>query len=393
MSKNKKKNKKQPKKVGPIREKIEQFKETKVGAFIAKFPEVVVGPLMLLWVFILIVIATNGLGIIKSTSAITIGSIHIKWYAVFILTGIVFAAIYGYYEYPKLGISRDTLTDGLLIIVPLSILGARLFYVIFDPKGSYKNFIDVINLTDGGLAIAGGIIVAVVSVIVFAKIKKINPFYFFDVLAIGLLIGQIIGRWGNFINHEAHGPAVENSWIFHNLVPKFVKENMVIGGTTYHPTFLYESFLNFVFVVFLIVIRKFKVFKVGDSIGLYLIYYGLIRGIVIEPLRTDPLYIGSLKVNIWLPVTVFAVGGLIYLILKNVLAKKLPYYCDLAITDNLYLKGLEGKEYKKKQKEARKKERQKRIKAEQERYQVSEEEIIEELNKMEQKRKKNDKKW
>ena len=135
---------------------------------------------MMLWVFILIVIVTNGLGLIKSTDFLKLGTISIKWYAVFILTGIIFGAIYAYYEYPKLGISRDTLTDALLIIVPLSILGTRLYYVFSTwSEGHYKTLIDVLNLTDGGLAIHGGIITAIVSVIIFAKIKKINPLYFF----------------------------------------------------------------------------------------------------------------------------------------------------------------------------------------------------------------------
>ncbi|HHT81913.1 MAG TPA: prolipoprotein diacylglyceryl transferase [Acholeplasmataceae bacterium] len=375
-----------------IKEKINKFKETKVGAFLFKFPEVVIGPLMMLWVFILIVIATNGLGLIKSTDAIRIGTLSIKWYAVFILTGIIFASAFAYYEYPKLGISRETLTDGLLIIVPLSILGTRLYYVFSTwSEHNYKTIIDVLNLTDGGLAIHGGIITAILSVLVFAKIKKINPFYFFDVLVMGLLIGQIIGRWGNFINQEAHGPEVGNSWVFNSLVPGFVKKNMEISGVTYHPTFLYESFLNFIFLVFLMVIRRFRVLKVGDSLGLYLIYYGIIRGAVIEPMRTDQLMIGSQPLNIWASLLLFSLGGIIYLVVKYLVFKKLPYYYDLAIDENLYLKGLEGRQYQKNIKEEKKKAKQKRIEAEQARYQASDEEIIAELNKLEEERKKQDK--
>jgi phosphatidylglycerol:prolipoprotein diacylglycerol transferase len=373
-----------------VKQKIEQFKETKVGQFIMRVPEVVIGPLMMLWVFILIVIATRGLGLIPQTEVFKIGSISVQWYAAFILTGIIFAAIYGYYEFPKIGISRDTLTDGLLVIVPLSILGTRLYYVIFDSQSTYRTLMDVLDLTDGGLAIHGGIITAIISVFVFAKIKKTRVWYFLDVLVIGFLIGQTIGRWGNFINQEAYGPAVENSWIFHNLVPKFVKINMEIRGITYHPTFLYESFLNFIFLVFLLVIRKFKVLKVGDSLGLYLIYYGFIRGVIIEPLRQDPLYIGTLKVNIWLSLILFVGGGILFLVLKYIFVKNLPYYYDLAITDKLYLKGLEGREYKRKLKEEKRKLKEERIKAEQEKYQVPDEEIIAELNKMEANRKKDE---
>lgn len=405
MSKKKKKNKnKKVKKIQKeeeckvciVKVKYNQFKETKFGQFIFKFPEVVAGPLMLLWVFILIVIATRGLGTFPlgyNGNAFTLGSITVKWYAIFILTGIIFAAIYGYYELPKLGISRDTLTDGLLIIVPLSILGTRLYYVIFDSDRTYTSLIDILNITDGGLAIHGGIITAIISVIIFSKVKKIRMWSVFDVLVVGFLIGQIIGRWGNFTNQEAYGPEVGNSWVFHNLVPKFVKRNMLIPetGLVHHPTFLYESFLNFVFLIFLIVIRRFKVFKVGDFLGLYLIYYGIIRGAVIEPLRQDPLFIGSLKVNIVFSLALFGGGGALYLLFKYIFAKKLPFYYDLTITENLYLKGLEGREFKKKQKEEKRLAKEARKKAEKEKYQVPDEEIIAELNEMENERKNNEK--
>lgn len=372
-----------------FKDAINKIKESKFGQFVIRFPEVVIGPLMLLWVFILIVIATNGLGLIdpaKQGNAISLGSLSIKWYAIFILTGIIFAAIYGYYEFPKLGISRNTLTDGLLVIVPLSIIGTRLYYVLFS-GATYDSFLEVINLTDGGLAIHGGIITAIISVIVFAKIKKLNPLYFFDILVIGFLIGQVIGRWGNFLNQEAHGPAVsESSWVFYNLVPAFVRNNMNIGGTTYHPTFLYESFLNFIALVSLLVVRRFRLLKVGDSLGIYLIVYGLIRGLVIEPMRTDPLYIGSFKVNILFSLSIFAGGGVIYLLVKNIFFRNIPFYYDLAISENLYLKGLEGREYNKKQKEVLKAEKAERIKKEEMKYSASDDEIIEELNKMEEER-------
>jgi hypothetical protein len=166
---------------------------------------------------------------------------------------------------------------------------------------------------------------------------------------------------------------------------------MEISGVTYHPTFLYESFLNFIFLVFLMVIRRFRVLKVGDSLGLYLIYYGIIRGAVIEPMRTDQLMIGSQPLNIWASLLLFSLGGIIYLVVKYLVFKKLPYYYDLAIDENLYLKGLEGRQYQKNIKEEKKKAKQKRIEAEQARYQASDEEIIAELNKLEEERKKQDK--
>lgn len=330
------------------------FMDSKFMQFVKKFPEVVAGPLMILWVFILIVIGTGGLNEVNPI-ALSLGTLQIRWYAIFILTGIIFAAIYGYYEFPKLGVSRNDLTDGLLAIVPLSIIGARLYFVLFSTV-KYDSLWDVINITTGGLAIHGAIITAIISVLVFAKIKKISVWNFFDILVIGFLIGQVVGRWGNFMNQEAYGGIVsESSWVFHNLVPNFIKKNMEVNGNFHHPTFLYESFLNFVVVVGLIVIRRFRVLKVGDSLGIYLIAYGLIRGLIIEPMRTDPLYIGSLRVNVIFSIVLFGVGGILYLILKRFLVKDLPFYYDLAIEANLYDKGLEGKEYRKSQKEEAKK--------------------------------------
>ena len=123
------------------------FMETKFMKFVKKFPEVVAGPLMMIAVFILIVIATRGLGLIPSKIAIKIGSLEIAWYAIFILTGIVFAAIFGYYEFPRIGISRNNLTDGLLVIAPLAILGTRLYYVIFDSNKTYSSIWEVLNFS------------------------------------------------------------------------------------------------------------------------------------------------------------------------------------------------------------------------------------------------------
>lgn len=367
-----------------IGQTFNKLKESKFGQFIRKYPEVVVGPLMLLWVFILIVIATNGLGTIDSSkegTAFSIGSFSIKWYAIFILTGIIFAAIYGYYEFPRIGISRNTLTDGLLFIVPLSILGSRLYYVIFDPVGGYNSLWDVLDFTRGGLAIHGAIITAVILVIIFAKIKKKSIWNFFDILVIGFLIGQIIGRWGNFINQEAHGPEVVNSWVFRSLVPGFVKKNMEIGGVTYHPTFLYEGFLNFIVLVFLVTIRRFRALKVADGLGIYLVLYGVIRGLIIEPLRTDPLIIGGLKVNIVFSLALFGGGGLLFLILKYIFVKDLPFYYDLAINENLYTKGQEGREFRKRKKEELKKIRDKRNSEDDPTLLVSEEQVAQHATK------------
>jgi phosphatidylglycerol:prolipoprotein diacylglycerol transferase len=265
-------------------------------------------------------------------TALDLGFATIAWYAVFILTGIIIAATLSYFEFKKLGWDTEKLFDGLLYGVPLSIIGARLYYVIFDPSPNYDNFIDVINITEGGLAIHGAVITAIIFLYFFTKKKKIDFWAMADMIAIGFLVGQIVGRWGNFMNGEAHGPVIQSEFIL-NVLPNFIKVNMTTStGAIIHPTFFYEGLWNFTGLVFLLITRRFKLFKVGDMIGLYLIWYGLGRGLIIEPLRTDPLYIFGLKANIVLSLSLFAGGGVLLLILKRVLFKDQKYYKEMLVT-------------------------------------------------------------
>ncbi|MCD4827693.1 MAG: prolipoprotein diacylglyceryl transferase [Acholeplasmataceae bacterium] len=270
--------------------------------------------------------------VLRNETAINLGFASIAWYAVFILTGIIVAGTLAYFEFKKLGWDPDALFDGFLFAVPLSIIGSRLYYVIFDPSPNYENFIDVINITQGGLAIHGAVITAIVFLIFFARKKKLNFWVLADMMAIGFLAGQIIGRWGNFMNGEAHGPVIQSQFIL-NVLPNFIKVNMTTAaGTIIHPTFFYEGLWNFTGLVFLLITRRFKLFKVGDMIGLYLIWYGLGRGLIIEPLRTDPLFIFGFKANILLSLTLFAGGGVLVLILKRVFFKDLNYYNEMLVT-------------------------------------------------------------
>lgn len=267
-------------------------------------------------------------------TALDLGFAQVAWYATFILTGIIIGGTLAYFEFKKLGWNTEILFDGLLYAVPLAIVGARLYYVIFDPTPNYNNFIDVINITEGGLAIHGAVITTLIFVIFFTKKKKISFWAMADIIAIGFLVGQIIGRWGNFMNGEAHGPAIQSQFIL-NLLPNFIETNMTnpVTNITYHPTFFYEGLWNFLGLVGLLVTRRFKLFKVGDMIALYLIWYGLGRGLIIEPLRQDPLYIFGLKANIVLSLVLFAGGGVLLLILKRVFIKDQKYYVEMLVND------------------------------------------------------------
>ena len=271
--------------------------------------------------------------------AIDLGFAQVAWYAIFILAGILLAATMAYHEFKRLGWKTDYLFDGLLIIAPLAIIGARIYYVLFDPSGPATSFIDVIAIWEGGLAIHGAVIVASIGVIIFSRVKKINVWALADILAIGLLMGQIAGRWGNFMNAEAHGGITTNQTLI-NFLPNFISNQMMFSGSSklalgiYQPTFLYESLLNFVALTALLLLRRKRVLKAGDSLAIYLIWYGLVRGLIIEPLRTDQLMIfGDIPVNILLSLVLFAAGGIVLLITKRIYKKDIPYYYDLLITD------------------------------------------------------------
>lgn len=296
-----------------------------------------IGTAMVAWFILLLLIATRGQAPYDATAISINGTDYVQWYAVFILTGIVFGAILAMEEGDLIGIKRDTIYDGLLYAVPLSIIGARLYYVIFDPKGSYESIWDVLAIRNGGLAIHGAVIVTIVFLIVFTKLKKISIWKLLDLLAPGFLIGQILGRWGNFMNQEANGIATTRGFLRNTLrLPKFIVDNMYfydsnVGETNYyHPTFLYEGIWNFIGFVLILILRRRKGLKSGDLIGVYLIWYGFGRAIIEQFLRTDPLMLGNsdIRINVLNSVVLFMGGGIAYLIAKRVFVKSLPDYVD-----------------------------------------------------------------
>ena len=276
-----------------------------------------------------------------NSTAIGFGdSFGIQWYAVFILTGIILATFMALTEIKRFGWVSDDIIDGVLIIAPLAILGARLYYVLFDPYGRPDSFMDVIAIWEGGLAIHGAIIVAAIGVIIYSRYKKLNPFALADLLAVGLLIGQISGRWGNFMNAEAHGAATNSSFLM-GILPNFITHQMHFSShmtnlvdSIYLPTFLFESLWNFIGLTLLLVLRRTKLLKIGDLLGIYLIWYGFGRGVLIEPFRTDQLKpILGVPVNILLSLILFVGGGIVYLILKRVFRKDEKYYYEILIND------------------------------------------------------------
>lgn len=261
-----------------------------------------------------------------------IGSFTIAWYAIFILTGVILAVILGVKEGKKLGIASDIIYTGVVITLPIAIIGARLWYVLFNIS-SFSSFGEVLGFKNGqfvglsGLAIQGGVIAALITVYIYCRKRNVKLYRILDVVAPGFLIGQILGRWGNFCNHELYGPIVKN--------PEFLKaipilgENMFINGAYRHPTFLYESALNLIGLIIMLVLRrKSKKLQSGDLIGIYLIWYGMVR-IFTESLRSMS---GANEILKWGPIPVsiaisfiFIVCGIAFLVLKRFFGPKEKY--------------------------------------------------------------------
>ena len=220
-----------------------------------------------------------------------LGPVSIHLYGLIIATGLLLAVLYGCRRCSQFGILEDTLTDGVLWVTPFAFICARLYYCIFywEQGGYAANPLSILYVWEGGLAIYGGVIGAILGIIVFCKVKKISVGAVLDIVALGFLIGQAMGRWGNFFNREAFG-AETDSFLRMGLY------NVVTGVTEYHhPTFLYESVWNLAGFIALHFLSKRRQYDGQVALG-YAAWYGLGR-VFIEGLRTDSLYIGAFRVS------------------------------------------------------------------------------------------------
>lgn len=242
-----------------------------------------------------------------------IGNFQIYWYAVLIASGLLLAVIYACRRCKTFGLRDNDLIDGVLCIVPFAVVCARAYYCVFRWEAFSENPISVINIREGGLAIYGGVIGAIIGIVVFALVKKnkVRLTAVLDITALGFLIGQSVGRWGNFINREAFG-AETDSFLRMGLL------NSLTGKVTYyHPTFLYESLWNACGFVLLHFLSKKRKYDGQIALG-YVAWYGLGRALI-EGLRTDSLYLGQFRVSQLLAATscIIAVVVLIVMAFKQ----------------------------------------------------------------------------
>lgn len=241
----------------------------------------------------------------------------IYWYAIIIVSGVIIAMWLSTREAVRVGLKADDVTDFMLIGLPVSIIGGRLYYVLFDLEPYLKDPIQIFNTRSGGLAIYGALIAGGIWLYFFCRRNFISPVTFLDIAAPSVLLAQGIGRWGNFMNHEAHGAEVSRSFLESLHLPNFIIDNMNIDGAYRQPTFLYESVWNLLGFIVLILLRKKKgLLKEGEVFLGYLIWYGFGR-FFIEGMRTDSLYLfGPIRVSQVLSAVLFF-GAIIVLIWRR----------------------------------------------------------------------------
>lgn len=242
--------------------------------------------------------------------AFYLGSIPIHWYGIIIASAFVTGIFLAYHRAEQVGIDPNHIINMVTLIIPAAIIGARLYYVIFEWENYAANPIEALAIWHGGLAIHGGLIGGVLAGYFYVRKNKLPLWQLADICAPSIILGQAIGRWGNFINQEAHGGPVSESFI--SRFPAFIQNQMFIKGQYYHPTFLYESLWNLGVFVFLYLYWKHKRFK-GEIAFLYLGLYSVGR-FFIEGLRTDSLMLGSIRVAqlVSLTLIVISAAAIIY---------------------------------------------------------------------------------
>ena len=208
-----------------------------------------------------------------------------------------------------------------------ALLGARLYYVAFNWDYYGSHLLDIVKIWEGGLAIHGALIFGLIFVRFYTKKYKIKTMRVLDIIVVGLILGQAIGRWGNFFNGEAHGPLTTYETLKNLHIPEFIINGMKINGSYYHPTFLYESLWNFIGFIILLIVRRSKYLKIGQLTGIYLLYYGIGR-LLIESLRTDSLMLGNLKMAQLVSIAMIIIG-LVLILIKQFQSKFKDQYRNI----------------------------------------------------------------
>ena len=244
-----------------------------------------------------------------SHTAFSIGFLSVQWYGIIIVLGMALACLYAFWRMKSVPLVVDDMLDIALVCIPSGIVGARLYYVLTSLE-NYPAFWDAFKIWEGGLAIYGGIIGGFIGIFAVCRHKKKSLLRVLDCIAPGVMIGQLVGRWGNFVNAEAYGVIGPYDFLGHTFDAASLAEHnpfiMTVNGMYVHPTFLYESVWNLIGFLLINAFWKHKKYD-GQILLLYLTWYGFGRA-VIEGFRGDSLYIGSLRISQLLAFFCFAAG-------------------------------------------------------------------------------------
>ena len=243
---------------------------------------------------------------------ITLGNLEIRWYSVLILSTFIIGIIILEKDAPKQNIDKQIISNLCFYLIIVSILGARLYYCIFNFDYYKVNLLDIFKIWEGGLAIHGGIIASIVFIIFYTKRYNINLLKLLDMFTIPLILGQAIGRWGNFFNREAYGPITTYNYLKSLHIPKVIINNMYINSNYHEPTFLYESIACLIGLFIILIYKYTQKVKNGQLAAIYFIIYGSIR-LFIESLRQDSLMFFNFKVAQIISVVMIVVGIILFI--------------------------------------------------------------------------------
>ena len=258
--------------------------------------------------------------------AFTLGPLEVRWYGIIIGVGIALALWLVVRESERRGLDKELFPDLMLWAIPIAIISARIYYVLFKWDYYSQNPGEIIKIWEGGIAIHGALIGSVITAAIFAKKRGVSFWKLADIAAPSIILGQAIGRWGNFMNQEAHGEVVNRAVLENLYIPDFIINQMTIDGITYQPTFLYESIWNIIGFVILILLRKVNLRR-GELFLTYVIWYSIGRFFV-EGMRTDSLMLTE-NLRIAQTISIALIIGAIVLII----VRRMKGYADVRYLD------------------------------------------------------------
>ena len=244
--------------------------------------------------------------------ALDLGPLQIYWYSIFVFIGLTVGCSIIYFEAKKRDIDENFLINLIFNSIIIGLIGARAYYVLFNLNYYLSNPLEILAVWNGGLAIHGGILAGIIFVIIYCKKHKVNILKMLDIIVLGLIIGQSIGRWGNFFNSEAYGAITTAENLKSQGIPMFIINGMYILGEYRQPAFFYESVWCLCGFLAMLIVKRSKYLRIGQLSGFYLIWYGISR-FLIESIRTDSLMLGSIKMAQIVSV-LFVVSGIILFI-------------------------------------------------------------------------------